>query len=68
MSSGSVKKWVRKQIDKATESEKSKLAKVKELLMETEAILADNSDEADIDAALVDALTRVKLALAWIGK
>ena len=66
MSSGSVKKWVRKQIDKATENEKSKLAKVKELLKELEVITDGNN--ADPEAAVSAAHVHIKLALAWLGE
>ena len=67
MSTRTVKKWVSKQIDKATENEKSKLAKVKELLKETEVILF-NSAGRDLEDVLLDVSTRVKLASSWIGE
>ena len=66
MSTRTVKRWVTKQIDKATENEKNKLAKVKELLKEL-AVITDGNN-ADPEAAVSAAHVHIKLALAWLGE
>ena len=66
MSSRPVRKWVTKQIDKATEHEKSKLQKVRGILKELEVITGGSNE--DLELAIIDANSRVKLAMSIVGE